>query len=714
MPNTLTRPPGRALTVGFLVDALGDSYQWAILQGALDAAKDRGANLLCFEGGAFHTADAGAGGGLLSLIGPDGIDGLVVLAGALGNQVGADALRTICERFRPLPMCFVALDVPGFSSVSVDNSVGAREVLGHLVVHHGTRRVAFVRGPEANTESERRFAAYRDVLAGASIPFDPNLVAPGDFTPESGRRAVALLLDERAKHAGDLEAIACANDAMALGVLEALERRGIRVPEQLALVGFDDVEESRFTTPPLTTVRQPLRRQGREAVRMVLNHARPDEKIVLSTELCVRRSCGCFSRRAGVAPASQPSALGMEAMLAARRDVIVADLARAARGAFGAAGAGWEARLLVAFTSELSGGPRGAVALGPSLPVGLPSTGLGRTASAAAGFVETYDDLLRRLVAAGIDPAICYDVVATLRRNLLRCVGTDRRERALTEGLLEQIGELTGAVMERVQAWQRIDAQRRARTLGHAGAAMTAIFEHGDLARALGEHLPALGIESCYLAVLDPPVRDAVVPVGHARPRRNARLVLAYDAASRVARRLEGHTYRADEILPYAVMSGGREVAYAVAEIGARSGEQALLIVDLGLAEGHAYEALRHLFGAALEGSRLTESLHAEQRARQALTAAVGESRRRLAHVAQVRDALAGAVSRWRALPGDEGAQGATRRHPEGAGRGRQRSRWGRPPNRWPSRRARSGGRRRHPRQRAFAKVTGLLHPSRS
>ena len=359
---------GRPLTVGFLVDALGDSYQWAVLQGALDAARDRGASLLCFEGGAFH-ADAGAGSRLLSLIGPRAVDGLVVLAGALGNEVGWDAMRAICERFRPLPMCFVGLDVPGFSSVSVDNNAGARSVLGHLVVHHGMRRVAFVRGPEANAEAERRFAAYREVLAGASVPFDPALVASGDFTPEAGRRAVACFLDERARSTSDLEAIACANDAVALGVIEALARRGIRVPEQLAVVGFDDVEEARFTTPPLTTVRQPLRRQGREAVRMVLARAE-DEKLVLATELRVRRSCGCFSQRAAAVPPSQTPAQGMEAMILARRDVMIADLERAARGAFSAAGTGWEARLVASFTAELST-TRGAVAHRPVLPVGV-------------------------------------------------------------------------------------------------------------------------------------------------------------------------------------------------------------------------------------------------------------------------------------------------------------------------------------------------------
>ena len=599
MANPSSNNAGRPLTVGFLVDALGDSYQWEILEGARDAARDRGASLLCFEGGAFHAADAQRRGGLLSLIGPAAVDGLVVLAGAIGNEVGADALRAICERWRPLPMCFVALDVPGFSGVTVDNHVGAREVIGHLVVHHGLRRVAFVRGPEANAEAERRFAAYREVLAGASVPFDPELVVQGDFTFEAGRRAVATLLDDRARHVANLEAIACANDAMALGVLDALERRRIRVPEQLAIVGFDDIAEARFATPPLTTVRQPLRRQGREAVRMVLSQDGRVENLVLGTEILVRRSCGCFSQRAAAVPPSQPSQLGMEAMLVARREIIVADLARAARGAFGAAGAGWEGRLLTAFMAELAMRSRGTGAVGPSLPVGIP-TGPLRSAVPSAGFVETYDDILRRLVAAGIDPAICYDVVATLRRHLLRCVGVDRRERALTEGLLEQMGELTGAVMERAQAWQRIDAQRRARVLGSAGAAMRAVFEHGDVARAVEDHLPALGIESCYL-----------VSVEGSQPRPTARLLLAYDAGGRAARRAGELSYRADEILPYARMTPHRDVAYAVAELWSRRGETVLLIVDLGQSEGYVYESLRHLFEAAVEGARLMEELGA-------------------------------------------------------------------------------------------------------
>jgi hypothetical protein len=199
--------------------------------------------------------------------------------------------------------------------------------------------------------------------------------------------------------------------------------------------------------------------------------------------------------------------------------------------------------------------------------------------------------------------------------------------------------------MERVQAWQRFEAQRRARVLGRGGALVTAVLDHGDLARAVSEHLSPLGIESCYLAILDPP--------DPSRAGRTARLVLAYEASDRAARPAT-LSYRAEEILPYAAMSTGRQAAWVVAELGSRGREQALLIVDLGQPEGHAYEALRHIFGAVLAGARLgpdggsasnapAEGLRAERAARV-------EDPRLPADLAAARDAVAAAVSRCRAL----------------------------------------------------------------
>jgi hypothetical protein len=199
--------------------------------------------------------------------------------------------------------------------------------------------------------------------------------------------------------------------------------------------------------------------------------------------------------------------------------------------------------------------------------------------------------------------------------------------------------------MERVQAWRHFEAQRRARMLGRGAAAATAVLQHGDLARAVSEHLVPLGIESCYLAILDPSGSD--------RAGRTARLVLAYHAHDeRAALRPDGFSYPAGEILPYAMMTPGRRVAYVVAELGLPGGEQALLVVDLGQPEGYTYEALRHVFGATLAGVRLGERLREEQ------AAARAEDRGRAAAVASARDAVAAAMERCRALAGGRGDLG--------------------------------------------------------
>jgi DNA-binding LacI/PurR family transcriptional regulator len=617
--------PRRTPTVGFLVDQLESSYQWSILRGALDAARDRGARILCFAGGVLGATgrDGARRDGLFELVGPANVDGLVILSGTLGNLIGADGLRAYCERFWPLPMCSVALELEGMSSVCVANDAGMHSLLDHLVSTHGQRRVAFVRGPEANAEAERRFAIYQETLAAAGIPFDPRLVASGDFERAAGRRAVETFFDERGLSVDAIEAIVCANDSMALGVLEALEARGVRVPERIAVTGFDDIEEARFTTPPLTTVRQPLRRQGREAVGLVLDQLRQGarvERLVLDTELVTRRSCRCFARREGLLDGpSSPARFGFEALLVSRRQVILAELSRAARGTFRAAGRGWEQRLLNAFVDQLQREP-------------------------TMGLVETYDDILRRVSESGGDVSIGYEVVAALRRHLLACVANEPRLRTLTEELLLEIGELTGVSMERVQAWRRVHADRRARTLGGAGASMVTARDLSALSSAVAESLPSLGIERCYVALFE-----------DGEPRRErARIVLAFDGRYRAAREPDEATYRSEEIVPRALMPVER--SFSVAPLLFRDQEIGLLVLELGAAEGYVYEALRDLFTVALKGARLVEELASTLARRD--EAERGRQRERLSSLLIVRATLTSALDRCRAIASGESSLG--------------------------------------------------------
>ncbi|HEX7671802.1 MAG TPA: diguanylate cyclase, partial [Polyangiaceae bacterium] len=303
-------PPGRrsdraGITLGFLVDWLEDDYQNVVLGGALEAAQERGVRLICFAGGALGTEGAAPGrSGLLGgaatqrnaiydLAGPENVDGMMILSGTLGNRVGGRELARFCEGYRPLPLCSIAVALPGMPSVLVDNAAGMRAALVHLLLDHRMTRIAFVRGPAANEEAERRYGIYRDVLTEYGLSVDPRLVVCGDFSRSAGADAVRELCETRNT---TFDAIVAASDYMALGAIEALTARGLHVPEDVAVVGFDDVEEARCFVPPLTTVRQPLADQGRWAVDILLDsiEGRPTpDRTMLHTEFVPRRSCGC-------------------------------------------------------------------------------------------------------------------------------------------------------------------------------------------------------------------------------------------------------------------------------------------------------------------------------------------------------------------------------------------------------------------------------------
>ena len=256
MPTTV-RPP----TIGVLSGEVSNGYSEPILSELSEAAEAAGVRLVSFVEAMAPEDISGRRPLATDLARSPRLDAVLVLP--IGATLSPQDLARYCERFRPLPMCSVPdIAAEWCSRVYVDNEPGMRAVLRHLVGTHGYRRVGFVRGWAESDEAELRFRVYREVLAEHGLPFDPELVAPGHYVMQSGIDAVQLFLDERKL---ELDAIACANDATAFGVIEALLARGIDVPTEVAVVGFDDVDLARYYDPPLTTARQPLRDLGRTA-----------------------------------------------------------------------------------------------------------------------------------------------------------------------------------------------------------------------------------------------------------------------------------------------------------------------------------------------------------------------------------------------------------------------------------------------------------------
>jgi LacI family transcriptional regulator len=177
-------------------------------------------------------------------------------------------------------------------SVVFENVSGARRIVAHLITVHGRRRIAFLAGPDGVEDAGLRFDGYRQALAAHGLPFDKALVGQGGYDDLLAETAVSHWLDEGL----DFDAIFAADDSSAVGALTALRKAGRRVPEDIALVGFDDAPLSRHLSPPLTTVRAPIAGAGAAATEQLLRlieRGTAEGQIVLPAELVIRRSCGC-------------------------------------------------------------------------------------------------------------------------------------------------------------------------------------------------------------------------------------------------------------------------------------------------------------------------------------------------------------------------------------------------------------------------------------
>ncbi len=192
---------------------------------------------------------------------------------------------------RGVPAVFVGRPRPGvdLSYVDVDNRQGGERATRHLL-DQGCTCVATIAGPQDMAPGVDRLDGYRDALVGAGLVVRPELIAQGDFTHEGGAAAMERLLDA----CPDLDGVFAASDLMAAGALSVLRARGREVPDDVALVGYDDSPIAETTLPPLTSIRQPIEEMGPDAVRLLLDaigHGdRVPRRVVLATQLVERAS----------------------------------------------------------------------------------------------------------------------------------------------------------------------------------------------------------------------------------------------------------------------------------------------------------------------------------------------------------------------------------------------------------------------------------------
>lgn len=282
--------------IGVFTASLDDGYQSTIWHAIHRSAQDHGFGSISFLGSRLGSPISSEASSNLAyhLASQKNIDGLIIISSSLATFFSSVDLREFFTQWESLPRVSIGMSIPGMSDIVVDGSNGISQLVEHLVDEHGRKNFAVIGGPPHHDEAISRMKACKETLRSRGLSIDERLIVPGTFTQDSGIAGVERLLATGLS----FDALVCLNDRMAQGALDELVRNGIRVPYDVSVIGFDGIESSRYTQPPLTTVLQPMQDLGEQAVAILdrLMQGGAQEHEVLSCTPVIRESCGCGPR----------------------------------------------------------------------------------------------------------------------------------------------------------------------------------------------------------------------------------------------------------------------------------------------------------------------------------------------------------------------------------------------------------------------------------
>ena len=590
----LLHPPrfSNPLTIGVLTAWLNGPTEIDLWHGVADRALERNINLICFSGGIphWHEQYEAQKNILFSIPNSENVDGLLIWANILSHTLDRRNLQDFCLRYAPLPVISMGMILPSIASIQIDMRAGMRKLLSHLIEVHGRQRIAFIRGLEVSQDAEERYQAYIETLRQYNIPVDSKLILSGDFRRYSGAAAIKQLI---ANHHIAFDALVSANDNMAIGAAQALQGQGIRIPDDVLVAGFDDIEETRAITPTLTTVRAPWHSLGSRSVDLLLSKLANDplpDQILLETELICRQSCGC--QHTAFEPHSDSN---QEAgfLLERKRSVVISSHAEQ--------------------TGLLQDIDRILAVLAPTYDVDpgwshILVDGFLRDVSSNDGtgniFLRTLTQILSQM-PSGIEILEWQEVLHVIRAKIDRLFSS-MDEIIKAHDLLEDGYSAVGEIAHRKQLYQRLEAVDQTSRLNRIVQTMSTTYDIETLMKLLALELPGLGIRSCFLSLYD---EKGDSPAW-------SRLILAVVGEERLSLDQNGIRFLTNQLVPPNMLPENRRFAFDVEALYFQEEQIGFVMFEIGPRNGDVYATLRGHLSSALKSAELVQiALEAEAKA---------------------------------------------------------------------------------------------------
>ena len=469
-----------------------------VLRGIRDEAQNQGANLLlaCGLGHAIGQIRLRPAWPVVSPendfvpVGPWNTDGLIAINPLLTIERSQYIQQVIATGH---PVVFIGSGEKG-ASVTLDNESGIRQAMEHLV-QHGHKRIAFIAGRETNqvdAGSMLRLQAYRKAVQDYGLGDDPRLIVHGYHDIVMGREAMQKLLDSNV----GFTAVLASNDHSAIGAMQTLQKARLRIPEDIAMIGFDDWPDAAGQHPPLTSVHYPVVEAGRRALAFLLEiideRSSSDQSIQMPVRLVVRESCGCFPGRPLGKDSSTSGEQHQDSIISSV--VSLPSLARSIREVLTDETRFIESDKLINLSTQLVG------AFYHSLQERDPSS-----------FRKVFSEILLQVEEAGDDPHVWHRALASLEENAPRLlIAWNADTRRQIEEMMRQARIAISSTIRRQYRQYVYTRGYIADQIGRLTARLFMAVDENQIFSALAEYLRPIGVRHILVAIFEAEGNDPV------------------------------------------------------------------------------------------------------------------------------------------------------------------------------------------------------------
>lgn len=568
-----TRP-----TIGLLVANISRSWQLEQWLGTVDAAREQDVNLICFPGRELRNPNGfeAQANILYDLVDTHQLDGLVVWVAGLNEYILQDELEAFCAKYKPLPMVSVEVAVNGIPGVLMDNYQAMCDVIAHLIETHNYRKIAYVMHTRYRPRFQERYRAYEETLSKYGLPFKPGLVSPpyDPDLPVSVMETNTWLQDGQVLQC---DAVVAHSDYAALNLLKLFRSLGVRIPQEIALTGFDDIAEGAIVTPPVTTVRPPFHELGKKAVELLCWMIRGEtvpQQVILPSKLIVRQSCGCKSTIMVQVSAAPPKRSGrlLEEVLRMQRGEILAEMRQALEASSEIENVEWLSAVFDGFVEELQG-------LSPGL------------------FLTTLEDILVQVQTVNGNLAAWQGVITVIWRWVRPYLGAGAV--AQTDSLWHQARVMIGEAAQRSKSYQILEEVKQSAVLADIGQMVITTQDVTSLADILARELPRLNIPSVFLSVYE----------GATSSGSMSRLLFGYTENGRILLDAAMQRYPSSGLVPEILLSRNHRHSLIVEPLFFAKDQLGFVLFEIGPRNGVVYELLRGQISSALMGAQLAKQV---------------------------------------------------------------------------------------------------------